>query len=90
MPLPPSSSSSLPSPVLLSVIEALLNLHTSPLEKTRLTIEKAVLLRGCGQSCVLLDETIETLTQIKAPEANEQLAIAYLWKAICVGEQIIG
>ena len=82
--------SSLPPPALLPVVDTLLTLHTTPVEKARLTTKKAVLLRGCGQTFSLLEEAMELLSRLKVPQANEQLAIAHLWKAICVGEQIIG
>ncbi len=84
------SSSGLSCVALLPAVDALLALHTSHTERARLTIEKAILSRGRGQATILLEEAMGILEHVGEARAYEQLAIAHLWKAICVGEQIIG
>ena len=77
---------------LLPVVDALLTLHTSLTHRGRLTIEKAILSRGHGQAKTLLNEAVLMLERSDFDDvgAYEQLAIAHLWKALCVGEQVIG
>ena len=90
-----TSTSSLSPSVTLPVVDQLLSLYSLTdssddiIARARVTVEKAILLRGRGSPLSLLEEAMVMLEPLVGVRAYEQLAVTHLWRAICVAEQQI-